>query len=292
MASGSSTQTTVQSNQPAAWAAPHLSNIATDAQKLYDSGSGFTPWQGSTVVPFSDQTNAALTGIENLANKGDPLSGQAQTSLQGLMTNGGFNQTQQGALGQLQGTANGDFLGPNQYLNKYLGDAAQQTANGVNMQFSLGGRYGSGAHTQALADSIGRQQTEALMNNYAQERQNQLAAQNGILGAGTQANAQLMQAAGMAPTISAAQYAPYQQLANAGSQREDLAQKQLQSQIDKYNADQQAPYQRLQAYSDFINGVSNKYGTSTQATRGGGQSTMQSVLGGGLLGLGLLGSFL
>lgn len=284
---GGSKTTTVQSNQPAAWAAPHLTDIASEAKTLYDSGSGFTPYQGSTVVPFSQQTQTALTGMENLANQGAPLVNQASSSVQGLLSNGGFNSTQQGALNQLQGTASGGYLGPNEYLNKYLDDASNKTANNVNMQFSMGGRYGSGAHTQALANEIGTLRNNAMMQNYATERQNQLAAQNGILGAGTQANAQLMQAAGMTPELYQASYLPSQMLAQVGSQYEDLSQKQLQSDIDKYYADQQQPFQQLQAYADMINGVSNKYGTTTQAQKGGGQSTLQTLLGAGLLGAGL-----
>ena len=291
MGSGSKT-TTVQSSEPASWAKPYLTEIGKDAKTLYDSGSGFTPYSGSTVVPFSSQTTDALTGIQNLASQGDPTTQQANTSLQTLMQNGGLNSTQQGAIAQLQGSANGDYLNSNQYLNKVIDNANQKTANGVNMQFSLGGRYGSGAHTNALADQIGQQTDSMLMQNYATERQNQLAAQNGILGAGTAANSTLLNATQQAPTLSQAMYNPYQQLANVGSQYENLSQKQLQSDIDKYYATQQQPYQQLQAYSDFINGVSNKYGTTSSATKGSGQSGLQSALGVGLSGLGLLGSFL
>ena len=68
--------TTVQSNEPSAFIKPYLTEGLDTAQDLF--GTPRTMYEGSTVVPFSGQTEAGLTAIQNRAEAGSPLVTAAQ----------------------------------------------------------------------------------------------------------------------------------------------------------------------------------------------------------------------
>lgn len=108
---------------------------------------------------------------------------------QGLVQNAGNTFGNQGApdmslvnaaRAQQLKTVNGDYLNPetNPYLKKSVEDSMGLAAAGANSQFSAAGRYGSGAHADALGTSLGRISNNAYMNNYTQERGNQVNAAN------------------------------------------------------------------------------------------------------------------
>lgn len=67
----------------------------------------------------------------------------------------------------------GDYLNSNPYLDAMFNKAAGKVGAQVNSQFSSAGRYGSGAHTGVLGESIGNLATDIYGRNYATERQNQ-----------------------------------------------------------------------------------------------------------------------
>ncbi len=73
----------------------------------------------------------------------------------------------------LQDVIGGDYLNSNPYIDAMFNRAAGQVSAGVNSQFSKAGRYGSGAHTGVLSESLGNLATDIYGKNYATERQNQ-----------------------------------------------------------------------------------------------------------------------
>jgi hypothetical protein len=145
--SGGST-TTIQKADPWAGAQPYLKDIMGQAQNAYIQSAGNSYFPGSTVVPFSPETQAGLGAITSRATQGSPLNAAAQ--------------------GQLQSTINGDYLDPTQ--NPAYGGLMQDVRNQVNSQFGTAGRTASGAHqglmTRNMMDAGGRL--------YQQERTNQL----------------------------------------------------------------------------------------------------------------------
>ena len=148
MSSGSGSTTTVQKADPWAGAQPYLKDIMGQAQNAYIQSAGNSYFPGSTVVPFSPETQAGLGAITSRATQGSPLNAAAQ--------------------GQLQSTINGDYLDPTQ--NPAYGGLMQDVRNQVNSQFGTAGRTASGAHqglmTRNMMDAGGRL--------YQQERTNQL----------------------------------------------------------------------------------------------------------------------
>ena len=222
---------------------PYVEKGLSEAQKLYET---YTPqyYGGQTYVSPSAQTESALTMAEQQARAGSPLINQA--------------------LAQQQGAVSGQYLGANPYLQAALKpgqeaatQAYQQAISGTRSQAAGAGRYGSGAQTQLeglsqqnLANALANQAGQAAYQNYASER-------------GLQE-----QAARNAPTMAQAAYQPINQLLQTGQAREDYSQKALQAELDRFNFQQNLPYQRL---AQFTSTVAGQPLTTTSTTSGGGK---------------------
>jgi hypothetical protein len=224
---------------------PYITYGLEQAKNLYSQpGPAYFP--GQTYVGPSAQTTSALGSAEQIARGGNPLVS--------------------GALQQQQNVIGGQYLQNNPYFNQALQGAAQgatQTYNdaikAAQGSASMAGRYGSGASADiqnraasTLANTLANKYGDLAYQNYANERgmQNQ-AAQN-------------------APTLSQARYQDTNQLLNLGQIGEGYQEKALQSDIDRYNYEQNLPYQQLANYSSIIQGTPmGQVSTSTQS--GGGK---------------------
>ena len=235
---GTQTTTTTANNEPWDASQGFLKNSMNYASGLLDAGIGAQVPTISTAIPFSDQSMAGLTGMENLANansNGQGLSGfygnilanggfsnDQQTanntfssfangsatspfsslataarnnpSMNGFMSaaNGGFDVSNAGQLGLAQGAsgpsyseqnlgnwASGQQLGAqNPYFEQALAAATQKTQDAVDLTASGAGRYGSGGHWTALADSIGGMQSAARAQQFESDRNAQFQANN------------------------------------------------------------------------------------------------------------------
>ena len=243
---GGSSQTT-QSQQLDPTVKPYVEYGLQEAKGLYQTQTP-TYYPGQTYVSPSAQTQAALNLATQRALSGSPLTS--------------------GAIAQQTGTVGGAYLGANPYLAAALKpgqEAATQAYNqaigATRSQASGAGRYGSGAQTQLeslsqqnLANALANQAGQAAYQNYATER-------------GLQ-----QQAALAAPQLAQSQYADIQQLANVGKTAEGYSQAELQSAIDRYNFEQNKPYQKLAAYLGAAYGA--PVGTVSQSTTqqsGGGK---------------------
>jgi hypothetical protein len=224
---------------------PYITRGLQRAEDLY-FGAGPSYYPGQTYVGPSEQTTSALGSAEQIATGGNPLLS--------------------GALQQQQGAISGQYLGANPYLEAALRpgqesatQAYNQAIGGTRSQAASAGRYGSGAQNQLeslsqqnLANALTNQAGQAAYQNYAAER-------------GLQE-----QAARYAPTLSQARYQDVNQLLNLGQIGEGYSQQALQADIDRYNYEQNLPYQQLQNYSNIIQGTPMGQ-TSTTNTTGGGK---------------------
>jgi len=122
---------------------------------------------------------------------------------------------------------------------------------------SMSGRYGSGVSAdiqnraaQTLGTTLANKYGDLAYANYAGERGMQnAAAQN-------------------APALAAADYQDIQQLMNVGKTKEDYAKTALQADIDRFNFEQNKPYQKLSAYLGAAYGAPT--GTVSTTTQSGG----------------------
>jgi hypothetical protein len=239
---GSTSQT---NNQLDPTIKPFVEYGLQEAQNLYQTQSP-EYYAGQTYVGPSAQTTSALQAAQNRALAGNPLLTQAQ-------------QQQSDVIG-------GQYLQNNPYFNQALAGAAQGATQNYNdaikaaqSSASQAGRYGSGVSADiqnraanTLSNTLANKYGELAYSNYAGERsmQNQ-AAQN-------------------APALANADYADIQQLMNVGKTTEDYQKTALQADIDRFNFEQNKPYQKLSAYLGAAYGApTGSVSTTTQS--GGGK---------------------
>jgi hypothetical protein len=232
---GGETQKQTTSSAPWAAQAPYLKKLFGRAEDLYQQGP-IEYYPGETYAGMSPVSQKALQGITQRGMEGSPLNKASSGYLQDVL---GGKYLSQEAPG-FQAVAN------------RARSAADSTYSGL-------GRYGSGAHDTAVADSVGN----LAYQNYARER----GAQD--------------YAAGLAPTIAGQDFVDLNAVNQAGQQYQGELQNQINADMARYNFQQQAPYANLQDFSKFING---NYGGSSQTIGSGQQGApwYQQALGGGL----------
>jgi hypothetical protein len=262
------TQTIVQSQDTAPWSGQQeflktgFERAKTD---VLDRQLGYFP--GSTVTPFSSQTEQALGMAENRALAGSPLTqaaqGEAGKVLSGDYLNGG----------------NPAFQGMVDRAVQPLTQQYQNTVRpGIMSAFTGAGRSGSNIARAQAENTAGNDYMRQVGDigsalsyaNYNDERNR--------MGAMTQ----------LAPQLAQQDYFDIGQLQNVGGQREAMSQAQLQDQVNRFNFAQQEPTNRLGQYMGLVQGG---YGTSGTGSRTqpvqSGNPIMQG-LGGGLAGVGIL----
>jgi hypothetical protein len=222
---------------------PFVEYGLNEAKNLYQTT---TPdyYAGQTYVSPSAQTTTALSQAEARAKAGNPLLSSAQQ--------------------QQQDVISGNYLNSNPYFNQALAGAAQgATTNYMDAikaaqgGASMSGRYGSGVSADiqnraanTLSQTLANKYGDLAYQNYANER----GMQN--------------QAATNAPALAAADYQDIQQLMNVGKTKEDYAKTALQADIDRFNFEQNKPYQKLSAYLGAAYGAPT--GTVSTTTQSGG----------------------
>lgn len=246
--------TTTQTSAPPAFLQPALEQAAQGAQDLYAQGPG-QYFPGSTVVPFSAETNQALTGIADRATMGSPLVQGAQES----------------ALQTIQGRGVNPFLG--QAVNAATAPMYEQFSNttlpDLRSAFAGFGRSGSGAENRALQQAVtnfgrgvGEQGAKLAYTSAENEAARQLAA--------TQ----------LAPGLAQQDYQDLQALAGVGATKEAQAGATLQDQINRYNFSQNAQANQLNQLIAQLSGIGG--GGTVTTTGQGAQAT--GGFGGQLLG--------
>ena len=225
---------------------PYVEYGLGEAKGLYQTT---TPeyFPGQTYVGPSAQTQTALQAAQNRAMAGNPLVPAAQ----------------QQQLGSIQG----DYLSAgNPYFTQALAGPTQQATQAYNDAIkaaqstaSQAGRYGSGVSAD-IQNRAANTLATTLANTYGNLAYQNYAGERGMQN----------QAVMNAPTLAQADYADISQLANVGKTAEDYQKTALQAAIDKFNFEQNKPYQKLSAYLGAAYGAPvGQVSTTTQS--GGGK---------------------
>ncbi len=218
-------QTVTSTTAPWSGQQPYLTFGFQQAQDLYNRG-GPQYFAGNTVAPTPSETNQALDLQTQRALNGSPLTAAAQA-------------------GNLA-TAQGSYLNAgNPYLQNMFGSIANTVTPRVTGAFEGAGRYGSGAYANALSDALTNTAGNLAFQNYGNERGN------------------MMQADALAPTLANQDYADIGQLAAAGDARRQLSQQDINAAVDRYNYNQNLPYNTLANYMRMVQG---NYGSSSTQT--------------------------
>ena len=217
---------------PSAFAQEFLRPGLESAQRdILERPQRFFP--GTTVAPFSPETETALAARTGRALAGSPLDIAGR--------------------GQIEQTLAGDFLqgGNPAYdalVNRSLRPVTEQFENVVlpriRGSFSQAGRGGSNiatqraidAASQGYLDTVGDVSAQLAAPTYEAERARQ------------------MSAAQLAPGFAADDYADIAQLADVGARREDLLRRQLEEQALRFQFGQREPAARASGFLGAIQG--------------------------------------
>jgi len=245
-------QTSKTTNELDPTVRPFVEYGLQEAKGLYQTD---TPnyYGGQTYIGPSAQTQAALQAGQNRALAGNPLLPAAQ----------------QQQLGSIQGnylSAGNPYFtqalaGPTQQATQAYNDAIMAAQSGA----SRAGRYGSGVSADiqnraanTLSNTLANKYGELAYGNYQQER----GMQN--------------QAVMNAPALAQADYGDISQLANIGKTAEDYQKTALQADIDRFNFEQNKPYQKLSSYLGAAYGA--PMGNVSTTTQSGGGKIVCSAM--------------
>lgn len=255
------TQTTSGSSEPWSAAQPNLKYGLSEAKDLYQSGVGFNPYMGSTVVPWS---NSTMQGREGIESKIGPMQGGLQQPFQQI------SSTMEG----LGSEARGDF---STTFSDALRRSQEDAQTAANLSASGAGRYGSAIHQGNVSREIGDLTNRAMLDRQKWAN-NQLLANSGALGGAfntaLMGDAQRMQMGGM---------------------DEDLYSRMINDKMRMWNESQNAPWTRLanfNAISSGAGGLGGSQQSTSQAPNPNYVSPGQQILGAALqIGGGLLNPF-
>lgn len=253
-------QTTTNTSGPPAYLQPYLNQALQGAQGLYNQGpAGYYP--GQTVIPFSDETNQALNGIQQRAQAGSPINGAAQNYATGVLSNP--------VTSQFGGASN-------PYLDQTFNRAADQVQNRIQSQFA-----GSGRNIDAGRNIASQEMGGLAANIYGGAYENE---RNRMASDISQQRGIQASVLGMAPQTSNLGYADYDRMLGVGGLREDLSGRQAEDAAARWDFNQNAPGVNLDQYLARIQGAPGSTSSTTSPiyrNRGAG------ALGGALAGYGL-----
>jgi hypothetical protein len=169
---------------------------------------------------------------------------------------------------QQLGSIRGDYLSAgNPYFTQALAGPTQQATQAYNDAIkaaqgtsSMAGRYGSGASAD-IQNRAANTLATTLANTYGNLAYQNYAGERGMQN----------QAVMNAPGLAQADYADISQLANVGKTAEDYQKTALQADIDRFNFEQNKPYQKLSSYLGAAYGAPMGNVSTTTQSGGGGK---------------------
>jgi len=248
MSKSAGTQTTQTITEPWKVQSPYLEKGFERAEELFNQANVPSYYPNATYVPFANETETALQLAKARALQGNPLLPKSQTYADNVMS--------------------GAFLNPatNPYVNNLFNTMADKVTTGVNSNVAQGGRYGSGAHTGVLADSLGDLSNKVYADNYNRER------------------AVMDSMALKAPALGEMDYSDISKLQTVGGAREELSQRMLGDAMKRYEFEQRKPYEKLREYQASVGGP---FGTSQSTITPMTKNPIMGMLGGASTGAGI-----
>lgn len=275
--------TTVTNNAPWSAAQPALQTGLNQATKLFnaDPTGQKSVYTGSTVIPWSSQTQQGIGHIQNIANANTQPNSGTSRQYQDIIDRGGFTDAQTSALGNTRATANSTFdLNANPAFQDVLRQAQESAGNAVNLSAGAAGRYGSGVHQGNLAREVGDLTSRMVGQEYNNWQNRRDAANSNLFNMG-------QQGLGNLGTAYQGLRQPAQDFMQIGAMNEDLATRQKNDELRIFNEQNNAPWNQLGRLNAIASGAGTMGGSQTQSQPG--QNPFLTALGYGTTGLGLLG---
>lgn len=329
---GGGNQTTTQKADPWSGVQPYLSGMYANAWDQFNKGGPSTPdyvgmndYQRTALQRSADRSNGSVlentgrsvangmaAGNDALSQKyGNILSGNTPQDAALIKAISGSDATGQ----YLGNVLSGQYLNGNSNLKSAVNAANDDTIRQFNTavmpqlasQFSLAGRYGSGAQSQGVDDAtnnLAKQISNTTAGIYNQNYQNERTIQNGaastlgnyMLGASgarssnvqnAAAALQARQNAGLTaiPQFSQIDWNNIQNMAGVG----DFLQQQQQGEKNAQSDQRNRQINNINWISSLLSGAS-PYATQTQTGPGQQSGGLRGALGGAMSGAGAGGS--
>lgn len=239
---------------------------------------------GGMPSPGASQVNQNWRGMDFSPMMSGQRANPNRTPEQVAQLNGGNYSQPTGVgvnpyMGGVAQTASGSGMNP--YLDSMYSAAARPvvdqfknaTAPSIASRFLKSGRYNSGAMGDTMtgaADVLGQNLTGMAANiygsGYEAERGRQVGAQGQMAGLGESFLGRQQDAMQFAPQLAMQDYNDIGQLAQVGATREDLGERQIAENMNRWNYNQQQPANKLNQFLQFV-----------QGNYGGQQTTQQPV---------------
>lgn len=249
--SGQQSTTTVQRADPWGPMQPQLRRAGQTAASMFRQGDfAPRPFEGDRVAGFGSTTMQAQDMIRSMAGGGAPLVDSARGTLTNMMS--------------------GDYQ--SDLLDRVKQEALGSAIPAAVAQFSGAGMTNSG---QAM-DTVGRAATEAIAP-----------IEYGAFQAGQN---RALQAAQMAPSMTAAGYLPAQMMGQVGAAEDRMAQAEIDARRQFYDEVVNRERNNYQGYLDSILALGGLGGSRSGTSTEPGPSMGQTVASAGLGGLGTYGA--
>lgn len=256
---GDTTQNTV--SEPPSWQTPYIKDVLQRSQDLYNAGAK-QYYPGSTIAPVNPTLQQGWNTTVGATPAAQSSAGAAQNALEfqlgagaNPMTNPYFQQMQDAIV-------RNSVKGLSQALPSIDAGAVQAGGYGGSRQGIAQG-MAFDTFSQNMIDRLAQMGSEAY--NQGQETQSRALA--------------------LAPSTMGAYYLPGQMTTGVGGAIQDYNQSVLGDEVNRWNFNQQAPYDALSFYSSM---VGNPLGSNVNVnTQGASQSPWLSALGGGMTGAAL-----
>lgn len=296
---GSQSQTTTTTPDPTteAW----RQTIFNRGNTLLNQGPP-AYYPGSTVAPFSPQTQSGLQQLENYAGGPAPNLQNANDAAARALS--GFNPATGAAAATAYGAGDtagrlspmlSTFLsGSNPFLEQMFASGAGKVTDSVNSQFAKAGRYGpnasygaglskglgdlyTGIYAPAYETNMNRAlaATQTLGDTMAADENRRLSGASTLGSIYSQGNADASQATNNLSSIYSYGTAPAALTQGVGSIYDQQNQELTDADVNRYNYTQNAPWQYLQQFADMMNGLptfGTQSSTGTSKTKSGGLS--------------------
>ena len=291
MGGGGGETNTVSEFKPPDYTQQYWENYIDNANTLTDRE--MPRYQGQTVAPITQQHMLGQDMLMNLAVNGTSSGNAANTML--------YN-TLQGAFDNPYATTLNPYGTESAYQNQVIDAANKKTLDAFNLNQSqnqaghaMSRTMGSGkqmAQQQEMAKALGEgmqnNAVNALNQNYYANQgvaENQL---NRATGAIDAERARQMQAAGLGGQQQSMDLAAIQALMGGGDAQRDYQQQLLDASAGDWWSWLQAPYAQQDVFGSALTRASGGAGTTSSQVMGG-MNPLQSLLGAGLLGMGMYG---
>jgi hypothetical protein len=226
--------------------------------------------------------------IESIARSGqNSLTPGMFSNAQQMISGGGLSAEQRGALKPLQEMANMTPGTGNPYMMDVLAQSANKARDSVSGMFSAGGRYGGGAHQGTVANEVGDIYSRGLAGQMNIDLDRKMNAANSLQDIYGQGANRALAYTGLAPQLDEMRFADANRLIGVGAAQRGELQTELQSNIDRWNANQMRPWDMLNLYNQTVSGIAPYGGSQTSSVPRG--SPIAGILGGASMGAGLAG---